>query len=83
MQYNNINMPLLIENLKKAGRTGYMYDWKEFTEKGIQHVKNAFVSKKGKFAGNLMKKLYLKKILNQFADNKQSESMHKCNLLNY
>ena len=58
MQCNNVNVPLLIENLKRAGRTGHMHDGKEFAEKGIQHIKNAFVSKKGKFASNLVEKLH-------------------------
>jgi len=35
MQYNNVNLPLLIENLKRTGRTSYMHDRKEFTEKEI------------------------------------------------
>ena len=83
MQYNNVNVPLLIENLKRAGRTSHMHDGKEFAEKGIQHVKNAFVSKKGKFAGNLMEKLYSNKILNQLADDNQSESTSKCDLSKY
>ena len=83
IQSNNINVPLLIENLKRAGRMGHMYDRKEFTEKGIQHIKNTFMSKKSKFVDNLIEKLYLNKILNQGADNNQSESICKCNLSNY
>ena len=46
MQYNNVNVPLLIENLKRAGRTSHMHDGKEFAEKRIQYIKNAFVSKR-------------------------------------
>ena len=33
MQHNNVNVPLLIENLKRAGRMGHMHDGKEFAEK--------------------------------------------------
>ena len=68
IQYKNVNVPLLVENLKRVGRTSQMHDRKEFIEKRIQYVKNVFVSKKGKFVGNLMEKLYSNKILNQLAD---------------
>ena len=83
MQCNNVNVPLLIENLKRASRASHMHDGKEFAEKGIQHVKNAFVSKKGKFAGNLMEKLHANKILNHLADEKNSNSTNRCELSNY
>ena len=45
-------------------QNGYLvHEWKgnEHSEKGIQPVKNKFISKKGKFAANTMQKLYSKK----------------------
>ena len=82
-QYNHVNIPLLINNLKRVGQIAHMHDGKEFGEKGIQPVKNEFVSKKGKFAGNLMEKLYSDKIMNQLANDEQCESSSKCDLSNY
>ena len=41
------------------------------------------MSKKGKFAGNLIEKLYSNKIINKLADDNQSESICKCDLSNY
>jgi len=41
------------------------------------------VSKKGKFAANLMEKLYSNKILNHLTDDNQGESTYKCDLSNY
>ena len=46
MQYNNINVSLLIENLKQASRDSHMHNGKEFTEKGIQHVKMLLLVKR-------------------------------------
>ena len=41
------------------------------------------MSKKSKFVGNLIEKLYLNKILNQLADDNQSELTSKCDLSKY
>ena len=46
-------------------------------------MKNSFVSKKGKFAVNLIEKLYSSKILNQLADSNELDIISKCKLSNY
>ena len=59
-----------------------MHDDKEFAEKGIQLVKNEFISKKRNFAGNLMEKICCNKILNYLANDKLCDSSSKCNFPN-
>ena len=83
MQHSNVNMPLLIENIRRLGDLGNMCNGKEFAEKGIQPVKNEFISKKGKFTGNLIEKLHCNKILNYLANDEKCDSSLKYNLPNY
>ena len=83
MQCNNLNLPLLANNLDKTGNLANVHDRKYQAEKGIQPMKNSFTSKKGKFAANSMEKLCTNKILNQFADNNESDIASKCKLSNY
>ena len=83
MQYNNLNVPWAFEDLKNCGYLANVHDGKYQGEKGIQPVKGEFASKKGKFAANLMERLYCNKILNHLADSKESEKASKCALLNY
>ena len=83
MQCNNLNLPLLANNLDKTGNLANVHDRKYQAEKGIQPMKNSFTSKKGKFAANLIKKLHVNKILIQLADNNELDIVSKCELSNY
>ena len=62
-QCNNLNIPILFKNIKRVGFLGHIWNGNEHSEKGIQQVKNDFANTKGKFAGNLMEKLYSNKIM--------------------
>ena len=57
-QFNNLNMPVLFENLKRRGYVKNFQDSNRHSEKGIEPVKNEFRSTKGKFAGYLIEKLH-------------------------
>ena len=45
MQHNNLNIPLVAENLNMIDYLENLRDRKHQTEKGIQPVKNGFVRK--------------------------------------
>ena len=82
-QYNNLNMPVLFENLKCGGCVGNYWEGNEDGEKGMQPVKNEFTSTKEKFTGNLMEKLYSNKIMSNLMHDEYDDSSKKCVLSNY
>ena len=82
-QCNNVNVMTLIENGARSGKLGHMHDGKWFAEKGIQPMKKEFSTTKGKFAGNLMEKIYSNKIMNYLTCEDECGVKSKCDLLNY
>ena len=71
---------MLIESIRRVGDLGNMHNSKEFVEKGIELAKNEFISKKGKFASNLMEKLCCNKTLNHLANDEKCNFSQKYNL---
>ena len=64
-QHKNLNMLCCSPtDMIRNGNVGNYWDGKEHDEKGMQPVKHEFVTKKGNFAGKIMKKLHSKKIMN-------------------
>ena len=46
-QHNNVSMNQLLNDIRRCGYLGHVRDGNWHEEKGIQHVKNDFVTKKG------------------------------------
>ena len=61
-QHNKVNINQLLNDKRRCGYLDYVWDGNEYGEKGIQLVKNEFMTKKGKFTANTMEKLHSKKI---------------------
>ena len=47
LSQNNMNITQLLNDIRRCGYLGHVRDGNWHEEKGIQHVKNDFVTKKG------------------------------------
>ena len=77
-QCNNLKAPILFENLKRRGYVRNYQDSNEHGEKGMQSLKNEFISAKGKFAGNLIEKLHSNKIMSHLTNDEHDDPLKKC-----
>ena len=60
-----------------------MWNGNKHDEKGIKPIKNEFVSKKRKFIGNIIEKLYSKKIMKHLLNEIDCDSNANHNISNY
>ena len=80
-QYNNLNLLYCLpRDMIRNGNVGNYWDGKEHGEKGMQPVKNEFVTKKGNFAGKIMETLHSKKVMNYLTDDINNGSSEECNI---
>ena len=76
-QYNNVNIPNLLDNLANNSYLRYEQEGNEYGKKYIQHVKDKLINKNGKFTKILIHKLYSKKIVSYLSDS--IDSNVECN----
>ena len=82
-QHNNVNVMALIKDGDRSGKLEHMHDGKWFAEKGIQPMKKEVSTTKGKFAGNVIERIYANKTMNYLTNEDECGENSKCDLSNY
>ena len=81
--YNNLNVGCIIRDIEFGGPIRFTWEGNWHGEKGIQPVKEQFVSQKGKFGEVMINKLYTNKVLEHLSPNASMESENVSQFNNY
>jgi len=81
--YNNLNVGDIINDTDNTGPVRFTWEANWHGEKGIQAVKDLFVSQKGNFGEILINKLYANKVLDYLSPEENVESDVGSKLRNY
>ena len=71
--YNNLNVGGIINDVDETGPIRFTWEGNWHGEKGIQAVKEQFISQKGNFGEILINKIYTKKILDHLSPEESIE----------
>ena len=81
--YNNLNVGCIIRDIEFGGPIRFTWEGNWHREKGIQPVKEQFISQKGKFGKVIINKLYTNKVLEHLSLNASTESKNINQFNNY